>query len=98
MIDVTNATIEKVARIIDPEAWESLEDGRDAHPDSLWATSRGVAREKAFEILKALSDPHPVLITAAVTGASTMLVVTDQFGNVLGSQPYAGVQQTTERR
>lgn len=54
-----NEPHETVARIIDPEAWQAIEDGRDAHPDSLWGIRRALALTKADQVLAALSTWQP---------------------------------------
>jgi hypothetical protein len=43
--------LDRVARAIDPEAWEAISDGRDARPDSLWDVRREIAYTKARAVL-----------------------------------------------
>jgi len=49
--------IEKIARIIDGDAWESLKDGRDQIVGSLWANRRLWATQKADAILALIEQP-----------------------------------------
>jgi hypothetical protein len=52
---LTEAEVEKLAELIDPEAWAAIKDGRDAQPLSLWCMRRDWARESALRVHAALS-------------------------------------------
>lgn len=65
--------VEAVARIIDPEAWQATEDGRDAIPDSLWGVRREIACQRARQAilatLKAVREPTERMLAKGATFA-----------------------------
>lgn len=51
---MTSEQIVKIAKIIDPEAWKALEDGRNDIPGNLWEIRRTSAQSKAVQIIAEL--------------------------------------------
>lgn len=47
--------VERVAKAIDPEAWDALVDGRD-RPGTFWNTRRGIARDKASAAIAVMKE------------------------------------------
>lgn len=62
---------EKVARIIDPEAWKAIADGRDALPGSLWGLRRDGAMRIASEIIAALIPAEDLIAKIAEVSNAT---------------------------
>lgn len=60
----SGSMVEKVARVIDAEAWAAIDDGRDAIPDALWHIRRSFARNRARAALEALREPDGAMIRA----------------------------------
>lgn len=54
-MSISKEAIEAAARIIDPEAWKAIEDGRDALPGALWGIRRDGAKRTAAAVAEFLS-------------------------------------------
>jgi hypothetical protein len=52
--DVYRGLNERIARIIDQDAFKSIDDGRDKIPGSLWGVRRTIALERAKLVVEEL--------------------------------------------
>lgn len=71
MSETKQERVERIARIIDQEAWKAIEDGRDTLPHSLWSIRRDSAIAKAAAITAALIPAEDLIAKIAEVSNAT---------------------------